>query len=82
MDKNGTPGWPPAMERRIQERLRLITAAPSADFISQLIAERDGLMPQPDCRQASIGTAVHAYEAGARISVRRLPAGYRKTVVA
>ncbi|MDP3314775.1 MAG: hypothetical protein Q8M47_01765 [Devosia sp.] len=42
MDRNGT-GWPVRMERRKQERIKLLRGAPSADFVSQLIAERDQL---------------------------------------
>jgi hypothetical protein len=75
MDKNGT--WPASGERRAHEKIRLLDAAPTADFISQLIAERDHLPAQDDF----VGTAVGAYEAGSRISERRMPAGYRRTVV-
>ncbi len=78
MDENGTGPWPVALERRTQEKIRLLENAPSADFISQLIAERDELPLAND----NMGTAVGAYEAGSRIAVRRMPAGYRKTVVA
>jgi hypothetical protein len=78
MDDNGTKGWPVALERRAQQRIRLLHSAPSADFISQLIAERDQLPLAND----NVGTAVGAYEAGGRIAVRRMPAGYRKSVVA
>jgi len=77
MDDNGT-SWPVRLERRKQERIRLMRGAPSADFVSQMIAERDRL---PE-RGAFAGTAVGAYEAGSRIAVRRMPAGYRKSVVA
>lgn len=76
MVDNGT-GWPVRLERRKQERIRLMRGAPSADFVSQLIAERDHL-PAPD---EAMGTALGAYEATERSAVRRLPAGYRKTVV-
>jgi hypothetical protein len=78
MDDNGTGTWPVALERRTQERIRLLHAAPSADFVSQLIAERDRLPLAND----HMGTAVGAYEAGGRMAVRRMPAGYRRTVVA
>jgi hypothetical protein len=78
MDDNGTKGWPVALERRAQQKIRLLQSAPSADFISQLIAERDQLPLAND----NVGTAVGAYEAGRRIAVRRMPAGYRKSVVA
>jgi hypothetical protein len=67
-----------ALERRAQQKIRLLQSAPSADFISQLIAERDQLPLAND----NVGTAVGAYEAGRRIAVRRMPAGYRKSVVA
>jgi hypothetical protein len=78
MDDNGTKGWPVALERRAQQKIRLLQSAPSADFISQLIAERDQLPLAND----NVGTAVGAYAAGRRIAVRRMPAGYRKSVVA
>ena len=77
MYDNGT-GWPVRMERRKQDRIKLMRGAPSADFISQLIAERDKL----PARGASARGAVGAYAAAGRIAVRRMPAGYRKTVVA
>ena len=77
MDDNGT-GWPIRLERRRQERIKLLRGAPSADFISQLIVERDRL----PARGEAHGTAVGAYAAGGRIAVRRMPAGYRKSVVA
>ena len=79
MDEKGTSaGWPIGLERRTQEKIRLLGTAPSADFISQLIAERDNLPAQDDF----VGAALGAYEAGSRISERRIPAGYRRTVVA
>jgi hypothetical protein len=77
MVENGT-GWPVRLERRQQERIKLMRGAPSADFVSQLIAERDRLAAPGE----SVGAAVGAYAAGGRIAVRRMPAGYRKSVVA
>ena len=75
MIDNGTR-WPIRLERRQQERIKLMRGAPSADFISQLIVERDRLQGE------SAGTAVSAYAATGQSAVRRMPAGYRKTVVA
>ena len=75
MVDNGT-GWPVRLERRKQERIKLMRGAPKADFVSQLIVERDQL------RGESAGVAVNAYAAAGRSDVRRMPAGYRKTVVA
>lgn len=77
MVNNGT-GWPARHERRKQERIKLMRGAPSADFISQLIAERDHL----PVRAESSVAAVDAYATAGKIAVRRMPAGYRKSVVA
>jgi hypothetical protein len=76
MADNGT-GWPVRLERRQQERIKLMRGAPSADFVSQLIVERDRL----PSRDESVGVALGAYTAAGKIAVRRMPAGYRKTVV-
>lgn len=77
MNNNGT-GWPVRLERRKQERIKLMRGAPSADFISQLIAERDQLPNRGESAVAAVG----AYTAAGKIAVRRMPAGYRKSVVA
>ena len=77
MADNGT-GWPIHLERRQQERIKLMRGAPSADFVSQLIAERDHLPAKGETAVAAVG----AYAAAGRIAVRRMPAGYRKSVVA
>ncbi len=53
-----------------------------AAFISQLIAERQHLPPQRERRRAPMAEAVICYGHAAEQSVRRLPPGYRKTVVA
>jgi hypothetical protein len=53
----------------------------AAEFLSQLIAERDRLPPQRDKRRAPIGHALHSYDSTARHAVRRIPPGYRKTLV-
>lgn len=59
--------------------LRIGTPAP---FVSQLIAERDHLPPQRAHRRASAQGAVGAYAEGARVAVKRMPLGYRTTIVA
>lgn len=63
-------------------RPTLLRLSPRAAFLSQLIAERQHLAPQRQRRQLPPLQAVDAYAAGAGIAVRRLPAGYRRTVVA
>jgi len=72
----GTRG-PIRFERRQQERIRMMRGAPSADFISQLIVERNRSQALSESAEA----AVDAYAATGRSAVRRMPAGYRKTVV-
>lgn len=57
-------------------------AAPKAAFLSQLIAERHHLAPQRARRRAPVAQAVSAYATGSSATVLRMPAGYRRTVVA
>ena len=63
-------------------RPSLAFSAPTAAFVSQLIAAR---AYPPVQRARRIGTAegaVGAYGKAARLGERRMPQGYRKTVVA
>ena len=62
-------------------RPSLAWSAPTAAFVSQLIAAREHLPSQRERRTASVDRAVGAYRQGAGIAVRRMPEGYRKTVV-
>ena len=54
--------------------------APKAAFLSQLIAERHHLATQRARRQASVAEVLRTYDAGGKIAVRRLPAGYRMDI--
>lgn len=63
-------------------RPSLAWSAPTAAFVSQLIAAREHLPPQRERRRASVEGALGAYRQGADIAVRRMPGGYRKTVLA
>lgn len=74
-------GLPVPLEAQ-RARPSLLRIASEASFVSQLIAERDHLPPQRARRRASTEGAIGAYAAGARITVRRMPAGYRTTIVA
>lgn len=56
--------------------------APKVAFLSQLIAERHRLAPQRAKRRVPIAQAVDAYRIGGSVTSVRMPAGYRKTVVA
>jgi hypothetical protein len=53
----------------------------AAAFISQLLAARDRLPPQRKRRRETAQGAIGAYASGAQMGVRRMPAGFRKTVV-
>ncbi len=64
------------------ERPSLARSAPSAAFVSQLLAERDRLPPQRERRTASLDRALGAYAQGGRITQRRMPQGFRKMVMA
>jgi hypothetical protein len=63
-------------------RPSLAWSAPTAAFISQLIAARDHMPAQRARRTTSVDRAVGAYHRGASITDRRMPEGYRKTVLA
>lgn len=63
-------------------RPSLARTAPPAAFISQLLAARDHLPVQRLKRRAPVAHAVAAYRSGGHVTERRLPAGYRRTVVA
>jgi hypothetical protein len=52
-----------------------------ASFVSQLLAARENLAPQRQRRRNTVAGALGAYSAGASITVKRMPQGYRKTVV-
>jgi len=57
-------------------------ATPKAAFLSQLIAERHHLAPQRARRRAPVAQAVDAYATGSKATLLRMPAGYRRTVIA
>jgi hypothetical protein len=72
----------PALIDASGPRPSLAWSAPTAAFVSQLIAAREHLPSQRERRTASVDRAMGAYRQGAGIAVRRMPEGYRKTVVA
>jgi hypothetical protein len=54
----------------------------TAAFISQLLAERHNLAPQRSRRRGSAEGAIGAYADGAKVAIKRMPIGYRTTIVA
>ena len=83
MTENETQGSNlPAVITASAPRPSLAWSAPTAAFVSQLIAARDHMPTQRVRRTATIERAVGAYSQGSLVAVRRMPEGYRKTVVA
>ncbi|MDB5613461.1 MAG: hypothetical protein JWQ22_1114 [Devosia sp.] len=66
------PGAKPSLLRNVT----------TAAFVSQLLAERANLAPQRMRRRGSSEGAIGAYSAGARVAVKRMPMGYRTSIVA
>ena len=74
-------GLPMALEAA-RPRPSLKRAETTAAFVSQLLAARANLVPQRNRRRGTAEGAIGAYAAGAKAAVRRMPAGYRTTIVA
>lgn len=84
MDDNGTEKRVfklPVVQDAPRERLMLVQTPAQSDFVSQLIAERQHFPPHRERRRAPYEQAVDTYANGSKITVRRMPAGYRKTIV-
>jgi len=76
-----TPRLPMLLEAS-RPRPSLKRAETTAAFVSQLLAARANLTPQRSRRLGTSEGAIGAYAAGAKVAVRRMPAGYRTTIVA
>ena len=74
-------GLPVALDAR-QPRPSLMRNPTAAAFVSQLLAERGNLAPQRARRRGNAEGAIGAYSAGARVAVKRMPVGYRTSIVA
>lgn len=74
-------GLPVPVEAR-QPRPSLLRSPMDAAFVSQLLAERSQLPPQRSRRRGSAEGAVGAYADGARVAIKRMPMGYRTSIVA
>jgi hypothetical protein len=53
-----------------------------AAFVSHLLAARASLAPQRLRRRGTAEGAVGAYADGAKVAIKRMPMGYRTTIVA
>lgn len=72
-------GLPVTADRAGSRQLSSRAGTPVA-FLSQLIAERHHLATQRARRRAPVADVLRSYDAGGRISDRRLPPGYRMSV--
>jgi hypothetical protein len=77
---SASPGLPVALEAA-QPRPSLQRPDFNATFVSQLLAERARLPAQRARRRETPEGAIGAYASGASMGVRRMPAGFRKSVV-
>lgn len=64
------------------DRSPIVRCAPSASFVSQLIAERDRLPAQRQRRRGTVEDAIGAYGEGERRDARRLPQGFFRSAEA
>ncbi|WP_162783546.1 hypothetical protein [Devosia naphthalenivorans] len=83
MAGNGTErtGLPMALEVS-RPRPSLKRSEVTASFVSQLLAEQGNLPPQRARRRNTAEGAIGAYASGAKIAVKRMPMGYRTSIVA
>lgn len=72
----------PVVQDPAGPRPSLARSAPTAAFVSQLIAARAHMSTQRTRRMGTNEGAVGAYGQTARLTQRRMPQGYRKTVLA
>jgi hypothetical protein len=77
--RKASRGLPVALEAA--PRPSLARTSPQAEFLSQLIAERYHLATQRARRRAPVSEALDSYDSGTRVSERRMPAGYRTTII-
>ena len=76
------PAGLPVLVGAPRPRPSLMRNPTAAAFVSQLLAERNNLAPQRARRRGNAEGAIGAYADGAKVAVKRMPAGYRTSVVA
>lgn len=74
-------GLPVVIEAQ-RPRPSLMRSDSTAPFVSQLIAARAHMATQRARRRDTPQGAIGAYASGARITIKRMPAGYRTSIVA
>ncbi|MGB3337763.1 MAG: hypothetical protein WBA73_11335 [Devosia sp.] len=76
------PAGLPVLIGSPRPRPSLLRTETTAAFVSQLLAERGNLAPQRSRRRGSAEGAIGAYAASAKVAVKRMPLGYRTTILA
>jgi hypothetical protein len=81
-DSDTKPTGLPMRVEPASPRPSLVRNETRAAFVSQLLAEREGLAPQRSRRRGSAEGAIGAYSDGSKVAVKRMPMGYRTSIVA
>lgn len=76
------PAGLPVLIGPARPRPSLRRSETTAAFVSQLLAERHNLAPQRSRRRGTAEGAIGAYTDGAKVAVKRMPMGYRTSIVA
>ena len=76
------PAGLPVLIGPARPRPSLLRNPTGAAFVSQLLAERHNLAPQRTRRRGTSEGAIGAYADGAKVAVKRMPMGYRTSIVA
>lgn len=76
------PAGLPVLIGPARPRPSLLRNPTAAAFVSQLLAERHNLAPQRARRRGNAEGAIGAYADGAKVTIKRMPVGYRTTIVA
>ena len=76
------PAGLPALIGPARPRPSLLRNPTGAAFVSQLLAERHNLAPQRARRRGNAEGAIGAYADAAKVAVKRMPVGYRTSIVA
>lgn len=76
------PAGLPVLVGTPRPRPSLLRNPTAAAFVSQMLAERNNLTPQRARRRGNAEGAIGAYADGAKVAVKRMPAGYRTSIVA
>lgn len=72
----------PMLTEPSRPRPSLLRNASTAAFVSQLLAARNNLPPQRVRRRNTTEVAIGAYSVGSKMAIKRMPLGFRTSIVA